>query len=357
MQGLKGLLLAMLICTWAPPLTAQTTASPDGTIHIQNAEVPASRILSEAAKESLKVTPLTEGPGAPPLPAAPDMATTRRLLEERLGPKLRHMREIFPVDVEETTIDGVSAAIVTPRDGIPASNRNRVIINAPGGGFFLGNRANGLLISIPIAAEGRFKVITITYRQGPEFQFPAATEDFTKVYRAMLKSHRPTQIGLVACSAGGTLVAEATAAFQKLGLPAPGVLGIYCSGANPKWMQGDSASFFQLLMPLRPVAGGASPNIDGAYFGSRDLNDAAISPDVDLAVLAKFPPTLFVSGTRDMAMSQAAYSHRRLLQAGAQSQLLIYDGLAHGFMTNPDLPESRELYKLAAKFYDAHLSH
>jgi dipeptidyl aminopeptidase/acylaminoacyl peptidase len=54
-------------------------------------------------------------------------------------------------------------------------------------------------------------------------------------------------------------------------------------------------------------------------------------------------------------MSAAAYSHRRLVKAGVESDLLIYDGLHHGFMTNPDFPESRDLYEIAAKFYDKHL--
>ena len=71
--------------------------------------------------------------------------------------------------------------------------------------------------------------------------------------------------------------------------------------------------------------------------------------------MAKWPPTIFLSGTRDFAMSSALYSHRQLALAGQDTRLLVYDGLYHGFMTNPDFPESQEAYKICAAFYDKHL--
>ena len=92
-----------------------------------------------------------------------------------------------------------------------------------------------------------------------------------------------------------------------------------------------------------------------AYLDSVNVEDPSLTPANDLALLAKFPPTIFAVATRDFAASAAAYSHRRLLRAGVESDLLIYDGLGHGFMTNPDYPESRDLYEITAKFYDKHL--
>lgn len=344
----KTLLLGALALAGA--VQAQTTIAPDGTARVQNAQIPMSSVLSEESKAILRRVRPTEGPGAAAQPKVEDMAELRRRMNETLAPNVAHMRELHPVDVEETTINGISVAVIAPKGGVPAANRNRIIINAPGGGFRTGIRANGLLISIPVAAVGKFKVISLLYRQGPEHKFPAATEDFTTVYKAVLKDYKPANIGFVGCSAGGTLVTQTVAAALKAGLPLPGVMGVYCAGLGAKWMEGDSASFTGLTMTA-PLTQPAGPN----YLDAVDINDPAVTPANDLTVLAKFPPVLFATATRDFAMSSAAYGHRRLLRAGVESDLLIYDGLGHGFMTNPDYPESQDLYQIAARFYDKHL--
>jgi acetyl esterase/lipase len=324
----------------------------DASARIENATIPLSNVLSEESRAIVRRSRPTEGPGAASQPKIEDMAELRRRMNETLQPNVQHMRELFPVDVEETTIDGIAVAIITPKGGVPARNKNRLMINAPGGGFRTGIRANGLLISIPVAAVGQFKVVSLLYRQGPEFKFPAATDDFTTVYKAMLKRYKAPNIGLVGCSAGGALVAQSVAHFQQTGLPRPGALGIYCAGADARFMVGDSAVFAGLATGAT-VSAPPGP----AYLDEVSLDDPKVSPALDLKVLAKFPPTLFATGTRDFAMSAAAYGHRRILRAGVESDLLIYDGLGHGFMTNPDYPEARDLYEIAAKFYDKHLGH
>ena len=336
---------------------ATVSQSAGGTMFIRNAQVPLSPIMSPEARLAVITSRPTEGPGAAPPPETGDMIELRRQMDERLQPNVARMRAAYPVDVEETVIDGIPVAIVTPRSGVPARNRNRVLINAPGGGFRTGIRANGLMVSIPVASLGGFRVVTILYRQGPEFRFPAATEDFTRVYRAMLRTHPARNIGLFGCSAGGALVAESIAHFQRIGLPAPGVAGIYCAGAGAQF-DGDSSSFAGLLLPSTPGQGAAPPSPGSApiaYFEGMDIARPDISPANDLSILSRFPPTIFITGSRDFAMSRAAYSHRRLLLAGVESDLLIYDGLGHGFMTNASLPETREAQQIAVRFYDRHL--
>lgn len=332
------------------PTPRSVTIDADGTARLQNAAIPLSNILSEESKTILRNIRPSEGPGAAPQPRTEDMAELRRKMNEGLQPRVNHSIDLFKVDVEETTIDGIAVAIVTPKGGVPARNKNRLMINAPGGGFRTGIRANGLLISIPVAAVGQIKVVSLLYRQGPEYKYPAATEDFMTVYNAMRKKYKPANIGFVGCSAGGALIAHTVAHLISKGLPKPGALGVYCAGLSSKFNEGDSVVFTELATG-NPLGQPAGPN----YLDSVNVNDPMLTPANDLAMLAKFPPTIFAVATRDFAMSAAAYSHRRLLRAGVESDLLIYDGLGHGFMTNPDYPESRDLYEIAAKFYDKHL--
>lgn len=341
--------------TDVPPMTLD----PDGTIHIHDATVPLPALLSEGGKQVLMRTQATEGPGAPvPLPAdIKDIVELRRVYNENLQPYVDHMKEVFPVDIEETTIDGIAAAIITPRGGVPARNRNRLVLNGPGGGFRTGVRANGLLISIPMAANLGVKVISILYRQGPEYKFPAASEDLLKVWNWALKSYKPQNIGMLGCSAGGALVSQTAAILIDQGKPTPGVLGVYCSGLGMT-DSGDSRFFGTLT--VTNVANGLPTSAGGgpggmSYFDGIDRNQFIVSPTIDPEKLKKYPPTIFLTATRDMAMSGALYSYRQLLKAGVDSQVLAYDGLYHGFMTNPDFPESQEAYKLTAAFFDRHL--
>ena len=329
----------------------------DGTRYIDNAIMPPSILMSEAARNGL--LPPTEGPGSAqsePQPEPATMAEQREIMTARLQPRVERMRELYPVDIEETMIDGVSVAIITPRGGVPEHNQNRIMLNVPGGGFVTGIRPNGLFISIPVASLGQMKVVTALYRQGPEHRFPAATEDFMRVYDWALQDHDPESIGMFGCSAGGVLVAQTIAAAILSGKPAPGVAGIYCAGATARF-DGDSSAWSQLLRN-----GGSENNVniiatgEDGYLSEVDTSLPEVSPVNDLELLARFPPTILATGTRDFAMSQAAFTHKEMVKVGLESDLLIYDGMGHGFMTNPDLPESRDLYEITVSFYDNHLA-
>jgi acetyl esterase/lipase len=343
----------------------------DGALTVSPSSLPLSPLLSEGGKQVLMRTRPTEGPGAPVPPPTDvsDMSELRRIYNDNLKPNVDHMRAAFPVDIEESTIDGISVAIITPKGGVPARNRHRLMLNGPGGGFRTGVRGNGLLISIPVAALLQVKVVSILYRQGPEFQFPAASEDLLKVWDYYTKTFKPANVGLVGCSAGGSLVSQTTAMLIKSGRPTPGVLGVYCAGLGANFA-GDSQYFGTLAVtnvqaavaqsamapaasPAVGVAGPASRN----YYTGVDMSQFIVNPTLDEKLLAKFPPTIFFTATRDMAMSPAAYSHRKLLKLGIDSDLMIFDGLYHGFMTNPDFPESQEGYRIAASFFDRHLGH
>jgi epsilon-lactone hydrolase len=343
---------------------APTTAiAADGELTLKDATLPLSGLLSEGGKRVLMRARATEGPGAPVPPPSDisDMKELRRVYNENLKPNVAHMREVFPVQIEESVIDGISVAVVTPQGGVPARNRNRLVLNGPGGGFRTGVRGNGLLISIPMAATLGVKVVSIIYRQGPEFRFPAASEDLLKVWNHFTKTYKPKNIGLLGCSAGGALVTQTTAMLIKAGRPTPGVLGVYCSGlgAGPG---GDSQLYGSLAVTsvrASTASAAAAPAAVPAmtYFTGIDMSQFVVNPTLDEQQLAKFPPAIFFTATRDAAMSSAAYSYRKLLKLDIDSQLMIFDGLYHGFMTNPDFPESQEGYRQAAKFFDQHLGH
>jgi acetyl esterase/lipase len=194
----------------------------------------------------------------------------------------------------------------------------------------------------------KVEVVSRTYRQAPEAMFPAASEDVAKVYRELLKTHRPDDIGIFGCSAGGLLAAQAIAWLDKEKLPLPGAVGIFCASADARW-EGDSRVWARPLAGLPPRPPGRQ------YFTAADLVNPLASPVLAPTILRRFPPTLVISATRAFDLSGAVNTHRELVKAGVDAELHLWDGLGHAFFYDIGLPESREAFAVMTRFFRRHL--
>ena len=141
-----------------------------------------------------------------------DIETQRAVLDEYFyGPKIDEARRLYPVLETASEAGGVYVEVFEPLDGVAEANSGRVLINLHGGAFSLGARTEGRLESIPLAHRSGMRILSVDYRQGPEHRFPAASEDVAIVYRHLLETHAPGQIGIFGCSAGGLLAAQSVA--------------------------------------------------------------------------------------------------------------------------------------------------
>lgn len=330
----------------------------DGTVVIKDLSVPLSSFLSPEARQYmihlLRDQPFSGGPSA-----AEDIKGYRARQDEIMDVFLGPIRERYPVNIEERTIGGVFTQIVTPKDGVSARNRDRVLLNVHGGGFISGARTASLVESIPIASVEKIKVVSIDYRMGPEYQFPAASEDVAAVYKGILKEYQPQHIGLYGCSAGGMLTGMSIAWFQKHDLPNPAAIGILCASVG-NMFGGDAAYLVGPLMgmtmpPASRTRSGTPPRGEPGYLSDANPKDPLVYPINSQELLAKFPPTLFITSTRGFEFASAINSDSALVKAGVDTELHVWDGLPHAFWYNSDLPESREVYKVIAKFFDRHL--
>ncbi len=266
---------------------------------------------------------------------------------------LDHDQSLFPVQKKDQQLGGVHVYVYLPKDGVAEKNNQRVLINLHGGGFSGCWPGCAELESIPISALMRIKVVTVDYREGPEHKFPAASEDVARVYQELLKTYKPKNIGIYGCSAGGMLTAMSLAWFQTHGLPTPGADGIYCASAGGF---GGDASYIAFpygearMPPARPPS---QSQLD--YFSTTKPNDPLVSPIISPEILAKFPPTLLITGTRDFAMSGAIHTDVALTKAGVDSELHVWEGLFHGFFYNADIPESKDAFNIMINFFDRHL--
>lgn len=92
-------------------------------------------------------------------------------MDRNLQPLIDRQYAHFAGEMNERTILGVFVQEFTPKAGIAPQNRDRVLINLHGGGFTVTARTQSQVESIPIAAVGRIKVISVDYRQAPENAF------------------------------------------------------------------------------------------------------------------------------------------------------------------------------------------
>lgn len=319
--------------------------NPDGSLNVKAFQLPFSVYASPEAREEQaqrlkRLKDVRTMPPAPPSKTEPDHLHK---------PWYDAQKRRYPVAMKEDTIGGIGVQIFEPTGGVKPKNAHRVLINLHGGAFLYGWPFGSQIESIPIASVGGIRVISVNYRMAPQSVFPAASEDVATVYSALLKTYKPSQIGIYGCSAGGFLAGQAAAWFDKKGLPQPAGLGI-ASGFLTLSMSGDSAYTTPLFGGYFPTPDPNAPVLP--YFKGADLKDPLASPAESSALLAKFPPTLLATGTRAADMSVLVKSHMDLVRVGGDARLYLWDGLEHCFMYNPDMPESRQFYKLLTDFFD-----
>lgn len=319
----------------------------DGTVEVPAQAVPMSTFLSPEAKayvtQHLK-----------------DMQDPEILRQDAgvprfMKPYIARDYELFAVDRKDEKVGGVHVYDYTPKSGVSVRNKDRVLINLHGGGFSGCWPGCAELESIPVSALGQIEVVSVDYREGPDYKFPAASEDVANVYQELLKTHKAQNIGIYGCSAGGMQTAMSIAWVQKHSLPTPGAIGIFCGSAGGVF-GGDALYTAMPLGEARlapPIQPGERPPL--SYFKDTDPKDPLVSPVNSPEVLAKFPPTLIITGTRGFELSSALYTHEQLVKLGVEAELHVWEGLFHGFFYNADVPESKDALNVIIKFFDRHL--
>lgn len=247
----------------------------------------------------------------------------------------------YPVEIAASEIAGVRVDIVTPAEGVSG---NRTLLCLHGGAFMWGRGAGALLEAVPVAATARMRVIAVEYSLAPEKVFPVAVEEVISVYRALCEAQAPGSIGIYGCSAGAALTAQSVARMIADGVAVPGAIAMLCAAGLP--IDGDSAAGDATAVSFA----------DLPYFMGADPHDPLLFPGEHPGMLAQFPPSLLVTGSRDFAASSVTVMHRRLLAAGAEASLLHFDGMWHAHHMATTLPESRETFAAMARHFGKHLT-
>src|SRR5882724_9690031 len=341
---LLALTSALFAQTNPAPQQDSATFDPDGTAHLTRV-IPMPTTISPEAQKWLES--LNHGKGG-----AQTLEQRRTATDAWRKFGSADAKKHYPVNIEETTTAGVRTDIITPLE-MPEANRGRVLINLHGGGF---NADSGSLIEgDPIANLAKTKVVSVYYRLAPENPFPAAVDDVLAVYKELLETYKPGSIGVFGTSAGAILTCEAAVRFKQLGLPTPGALGIF-SGTGDFSRAGDSLLLYTLegFPGDLAVTDPAQPHHD-EYVGKTNPRDPVLSPL--FADWKGMPPALLVTSTRDILLSGTTMLHRKMLAAGDDAELVVFEALPHAFWYHFEMPETTECLGIMAGYFERKLGH
>ncbi|HVT30463.1 MAG TPA: alpha/beta hydrolase [Lacipirellulaceae bacterium] len=260
--------------------------------------------------------------------------------------------EMVGATVDLASIAGVPCFRVTPRQ-VAAKNEGRLIFHVHGGAFVFNGGYAAVGEAALIADAFKACALSVDYRRPPDHPFPAAPDDVLAVWKTVVGEHDAAKIAMAGTSAGGGLIMTTLLRFEEFDLPRPGAAFIGTPAADLT-KTGDST---YLNAEVDHVLGRYEGRMEAClrlYAASGDLKDPMLSPIY--GDLSGFPPTILISGTRDLLLSSTIRTHRKLRTAGATAELHVYEGQSHAdyLMSFPG-PESQDALGEIAQFFDRHL--
>lgn len=180
------------------------------------------------------MTAAARRPGVVPRPVV--RAVLRSCARPLLGPRV-------PVAVQRRGLDLLSGVPRLPvgtrvsrvrlggrpaeRVELPRADTARAVLCLHGGGYVTGSPRTHRALAAHLAAATRAPVYVLDYRLAPEHPYPAALDDATDAYQALLaQGHGPQNPSLVGDSAGGGLALALALRLRARSLPPPGALAL-----------------------------------------------------------------------------------------------------------------------------------
>lgn len=289
-------------------------------------------------------------------PETPDAAGWRKIVTQLVDatlPALARARSELGVTIEPTTVGGVGAFVLTPKH-IPPAHANQLVFQIHGGGYVHCPGEAGTGEAMLMAAYGGYRVLAIDYRMPPDAPYPAAMDDVTAAWRALVRTEDPHRIGVEGTSTGGGMTLSLMLRLKEEGLPLPGAIA-----PGSPWSDmtetGDSYKTNEWVDNVVVSYSGYLSEAARLYAGGHDLKDPQLSPIY--GDFGGLPPAILTSGTRDLFLSNTVRAHRKLREAGVEASLQVYEGLSHSqYLFDQGAPVTKEVFREITRFFDIHLA-
>jgi acetyl esterase/lipase len=282
------------------------------------------------------------------LPDLRDAASVQEWVDQRDCELAQMIRDRVPADLplEENSfeIDGVTTYMLRPHH-VNGSVDTPVFLDIHGGALIIGGGEVCRLTSRALALGRPMVSWSVDYRMPPKHPYPAALDDCLAVYRRLLDERSPQDIFVGGVSAGGNLAAALILRAKDEGLAMPAGLVL----VTPEVDLTESGDTFRTLDGIDTLQSAMSINL--LYAGGADLADRYLSPL--FGDFSGFPPTFLSAGTRDLFLSNTVRMHRRLLAAGIETELHVFEAMPHGGFGGAT-PEDADLAQSVVAFLERH---
>jgi len=187
----------------------------------------------------------------------------------------------------------------------------------------------------------------------PDFPYPAAMDDAMAVWKEVVKTTNPKNIGIFGTSTGGGMTLAMVLRAKKEGLPLPAA-----TAPGTPWSDltktGDTYFTNEQVDNVLVSNDGWLGDAAKLYANGHDLKDPMLSPVY--GDYQGFPPSILTSGTRDLFLSNTVRVHRKMRAAGVEAALHVFEGQSHAqYAADPSAPETKEYFDEVTKFFGRHL--
>ena len=246
------------------------------------------------------------------------------------------------VKIKPCIFEGIEAAWFTPEN----LKSQRVFLYLHGGGYSVCSwQTHQTMISF-LCKETGMKALAINYRMAPEFPFPAAVEDTSKVLEKLAIEFGAHNVVVGGDSAGGGLTIASMLYLKDQEKPLPlkaFTLSPWLDLSVPKYHEKSELNEDPMLDPEAVYVWA------NRYLKDADSQNPYASPIY--GDLKGLPPIMIHIGKKEMLLNESRIFVEKAKSSGVDIQIHEWDQMVHVFqLMHRILPEARESLREVAQF-------
>ena len=229
---------------------------------------------------------------------------------------------------EEFSLSGMKAAWMR----LERPHRHaRCVLYCHGGGYTSGNLGYSRVLASKLVRSTGLDTLSFEYRLAPEHPYPAALEDAFRAWdHLMYLGYGAKDVVLAGDSAGGNMALVLCLALRRAGRMLPGALLLMSPWTD---MTASGASYSERAEADPILTNEYIQAVREAYAPGADYSRPEFSPL--FGDFSAFPPALIQVGTHEILYSDAERLAERMLEAGADCRLEVWENMWHVFQMAP----------------------